>query len=109
MTKSYLFEFKDIRTQKKFVERFDSTHSVTIKYFLDYMHNIICEKFKVKPEITIVDVIEAGHYNHSNGQSPEFADKLDVMYSPETKLEKIYQESWKLISFYVRLTKKNAI
>ena len=100
----YEFEFKDIRTQKTIIINTDSTN--TVKEFLNDLHPLICIELNVCPQIAIIEIIEAGHYNNSNGWSPELADKLDVMYNPERKLEDIYKTSWKNTAFYIRMSKK---
>ena len=101
----YTFTFKEISTQQTIRIFADSTSTIdefveNVKILIyDYLGSICLNK--------TFDIVEAGHYNNSNGIAPELADKIEEMYDNNDTLEKIYGNTWKTTSFYIRITNAN--
>lgn len=98
----YTFTFKEINTQETLCIFADSNS--TLSKFIDnvkiYIYNNLCLNNKF-------DIVEAGHYNNSNGFAPELADNIETMYDSNATLEEIYGNRWKTTSFYIRITNDN--
>ncbi len=101
----YTFTFKEISTQQTIRIFADSTS--TISDFVENVKTLIYNNFQSLLYLDKFDIVEAGHYNNSNGYAPELADKLELMYNENDTLEKIYKNTWKNTSFYVRITNAN--
>lgn len=100
----YTFTFKDINTQQ--ISYFTTESTSTIAEFVENIK--IC--MYTLPSMYVnktFDIVEAGHYNNSNGFAPELADKIDLMYDNNDTLEKIYGNTWKNTTFYIRITNDN--
>ena len=101
----YTFTFKEISTQKTIHIFADSTS--TINEFVKNVKILIYEHLESICLNKTFDIVEAGHYNNSNGLAPELADKIEEMYDNNDTLEKIYGNTWKTTSFYIRITNAN--
>ena len=100
----YIFTFKVISTQQTLSIFAVSTS--TIEEFIRNVKMLIYDNVVI-PSNKTFDIVEAGHYNNSNGYAPELAEKLELMYNENDTLEKIYGTTWKTTSFYVRITNAN--
>jgi hypothetical protein len=97
----YTFTFKEINTQQTIHISTDS--SLTLYEFIEDVSILMYNEYGNICFHKSFDIVEAGHYNNSNGIAPELADKIDVMYDQNDTLEKIYGTRWKNTSFYIRI------
>ena len=97
----YTFTFKEINTQK--ILRIFADSSITIAEFVENGKLLIYDHLESICLNKTFDIVEAGHYNNSNGYAPELAEKLELMYNENDTLEKIYGTTWKTTSFYIRI------
>ncbi len=97
----YIFRFKEINTQT--IIRGIADPSNTISDFVKNMSMHICNELNILFLNNTIEIVEAGHYNNTNGQAPELADKLEIMYDKNATLEEIYGKTWKNTSFYIRI------
>lgn len=97
----YAFTFKEISTQQT-IRIFADSNS-TISEFVENVKILIYDHLESICLNKTFDIVEAGHYNNSNGFAPELADNIETMYDSNVTLEEIYGNTWKTTSFYIRI------
>ncbi len=102
--KNYEFQIKDIDTQTKL--DIYICPDATITEIVECIPIKICNELGLSPEYYTIKIIEAGHYNNSNGYAPELADELEKMYPGNCTFEELYKNRLKNTCFYMKIAKR---